>query len=116
MARRITANSQSTSSSSLIQKLGLEPLAERRRQAKATIMYKILNKHVNMPLPYSMSYNHRTTRGHSRRLNIPKSRIDAHLHSFVPSATRVWNSLTQETVTSKNTELFKTCLSTLTYF
>ena len=68
-------------------------LAQRRDHSKIIMMYKIVHNIVHIqpdiPLTYSNAVN---TRGHHLKMQQPATRIDAYLHSFFPSAVKLWNS------------------------
>ena len=94
-ARRITRDfSRDSSATALVASLGLPTLIQRRKQDKVALMYKILNDHLDCrPKPGTLIYNEMPTRGHSRKLQQLQSTTDSYLHSFFPSAIRLWNSL-----------------------
>ena len=50
-------------------------------------------------------------RGHSLKLALPHSRINAHSHSFAVRVIPVWNNLPNDVVTAANIYLFKNRLS-----
>ena len=85
---------KTSSVSDIITKLQWSSLEERRRVAKASMIYKIINGQIEIstsqlhPLPSATR-----TRGHQQRLRVPFSRTKNHQQSFFPSATRIWNSL-----------------------
>ena len=74
--------------SAMINELGWESLAERRAKAKATITYKIINGHVQIPKE-TFSY----TSAHHSRSNAPLlthyCRTDTYKCSFFPNAARL---------------------------
>ena len=53
------------------------------------------------------------TRGHSKRFIQPMTRIDSYLYSFFPSAIKLWNSLPQHVIDSKDYDQFKQRLAGL---
>ena len=111
-ARRICNDfSPYTSASSLVQKLGLEPLGTRRKKNKMTTMFKIMNNTIDVSLPNSITRATRNTRGHSRKLIVPKSRIDAHINSFFPSTVRLWNGLPADMVDASTLSEFVRLIS-----
>ena len=63
------------------------------------MMYKIINGLIDCtPNPGSLQFSksNRVTNGQANKLQIPQYRTDVHLHSFFPSAARLWNRLPQE--------------------
>ena len=49
----------------------------------------------------------KNTRGHNMRFMQPMTRTDSYLHSFFPSAIKIWNSLPQYVIDSKDIDEFK---------
>ena len=84
-----------TKHSSLLSEVGWEPLLCRRKQHKATLLYKIIKKiypaylyrHIHFPPP--LGYNLR----HQQQIVPRYARLDMSIKSFFPSATREWNRL-----------------------
>ena len=70
------------------------PILAQHRDHSKIMMYKICHNIVHIqpdiPLTYSNAVN---TRGHHLKMQQPATRIDAYLHSFFPSAVKLWNSL-----------------------
>ena len=68
-------------------------LAERRAQARVTMLYKALNNLVDLPtdqlIPSTVP-----TRGHCKKYQIPFSRTNILQHSFCPRTIKTWNDLT----------------------
>ena len=90
-------------------------LAQCRQQERAIMMFKIIHNLVNIPVnsyltPVSMTHD---TRGHNMRFTQPMTRIDSYLHSFFPSAIKIWNSLPQHVIDSKDIDEFKQRLAGL---
>ena len=52
-------------------------------------------------------------RGHNMRFMQPITRTNSYLHSFFPSAIKVWNSLPQHVIDSKDIDEFKQRLAGL---
>ena len=109
-ARFVKGDYRTTSSvTKMMKQLQWQPLQQRRKAAKAVMMNKILKKEIEIPSDHLVTSNssHRT-RGHQQRLVVPRSRINSHIQSFFPSATRIWNGLPQEVVNcSGNSEMFR---------
>merc|ERR1712240_823181 len=86
---------------------------ERRAKLKVTTFYKILNNllHVSNNDPILVNT--------SRRLfnyNVPQSRLNIHLHSFIPSTIRLWNSLPGRTKASAALNEFKSSIRNHNFF
>ena len=115
-ARRILQDfSPKTSASALVAKLHLDTLQHRRAASKATLMYKIMNGLVDMPIRQGVIEKvSRSTRGHQLKLRVPHARTDVYKHSFFPSAVRLWNSLDQASITATTVPAFKTSLENWT--
>ena len=111
-ASRFVTNSYSWSVSvtNLINNLGWKSLQNRRACIKATMMYKISNNLINMPCNQSLIPCTSHTRHHQLCYQLPYSRINTHLYSFFPSAIRLWNSLSQQTINSPTLDHFKRTL------
>jgi hypothetical protein len=76
--------------------------------------YKIMHKLVDINVPPGMLQPAaRCTRGHQQKLLVPHTRTDVYRHSFFPSATRLWNSLTEDAVAAPTLPAFKTSLKVL---
>ena len=108
-ARRITQDFSPTSSASaILEKLKLPPLKERRSTQKAVMMHKIINCQIDItPRPGLVTPITHTSRGHSSKIRVPQSRTDGYLHSFFPSAIRLWNSLPESAVSAPTPSAFK---------
>ena len=69
-------------------------LVKSRDHFKVIMMYKIVHNIVHIqpdiPLSYSKAVN---IRGHYLKMLQPTTRVDAYLHSFFPSAAKLWNLL-----------------------
>ena len=115
-ARRIRQDySPKTSASALVAKLHLEPLQHRREVSKATMMYKIMNGLVDMPIRQGVIQQvSRSTRGHQLKLQIPHARTNVYKYSFFPSAIRLWNTLDQASITAPTVPAFKSSLENCT--
>ena len=113
-ARRILKDfDRETSATSLLNRLELEPLHQRRKVDKAAMVYRIVNDLVDIQASAHFQQANRRLRGQQNKFIVPQSRTAIHLHSFFPSATRVWNSVTQTAVTAPSVASFKGCLRDL---
>ena len=111
-ARRITRDFDRTSSATaLVASLGLIPLKLRRQQDKTVLMYKIMNGLLDCtPRPGTLQHSTRSSRGQPSKLKVPRSRTEAHLRSFFPSAIRLWNDLPPVATGAASPTAFKTWL------
>ena len=85
--------SRESSVSSMMHTLQWEPLAERRAKAKVTMLYRIANNLVALPLNQYLKPSATNTRGHDYWLFIPYCRTNTLRHVFFPDAARLWNKL-----------------------
>ena len=114
-ARRIFQDfSYTTSASTLVSKLKLPTLEQRRNTAKATMIYKIMNGLVDItPVQGTLTPANRSTRRHTSKLMVPHCRTDVYLHSFFPSAIRIWNNLPSEAPLAGSPKAFKSVIGRL---
>jgi len=74
--------------------------------------YKLIYNHVNANRDCFFTFaTYPVTRGHSLKLALPDSRINARSHSFAVGIIPVWNSFPNDVVTAANIYLFKNMLS-----
>ena len=106
-ARFVSNNYQRYSSvTAMMRQLNWPTLEQRRYEAKAIMMYKILNDLVQVNHS-DLVYNSSVTRGHSLRLLHILTRVDVYSYSFFPSTIRIWNKLPEDIVISPSLDLFK---------
>ena len=106
-ARFVSGNYLRTSSvGSMIASLGWQSLQQRREQAKAVMMYRIINGLVAIDMPPYIRPQ-RATRGHCLRLIPPYCRTQTMKESFFPSAVNIWNGLPDSLVTAPSLDAFK---------
>jgi hypothetical protein len=87
-----------------------QPLADRRRDQRLILLYKIINGLVAIPADQHIQPNQRPSRNrHTKTLLIHTCNTDIYKHSFIPRSTIDWNSLPEATVTSKTVDRFKAC-------
>ena len=109
-ARFVTNNySPYTSVTNMLTDLGWKPLSYRRNELRLLMFYKIVHHLVDInvdtlltPLPPM-----HTTRGHDERFLQLSTRINTYLHSFFPSAIKLWNQLPSEVIHLTNYTDFK---------
>jgi len=103
---------QSISYDDMLAMLGLERLELRRLRFDLLMCYKIVYNHVNINRDCFFTFaTYPSTRGHSLKLALPDSIINARLHSFAVRIIPVWNNLPNDVVTAANIYLFKNRLS-----
>ena len=116
-AARFVFNNYSTyaSVSQMLTNLNWPSLAHCRQEQKAVMIFKIVNRLIDIPAsPYLLSVpTDHDTRGHNMRFVQPVTKIDSYLHSFFPSAIKIWNSLPQHVIDSKDIDQFKQRLAGL---
>ena len=115
-ARFVKGDYDRTSSvNTLLNDLGWEALQQRRRYAKATMFYSIVYGLVCIPsAPFLIPASAKATRGHNMKFHVPQSSVNAHMYSFFPSTTRIWNQLPQQAVSAPSLETFKLLLQKTT--
>ena len=98
----------------MLQRLNWPNLSSCRDRLKAITMFKMIHKLIDILLthltPVTSTYH---LRGHSMKFQKPAARIDSYLHSFFPSAIKIWNALPDDVITSTNLNQFKTKLGGL---
>ena len=99
-ARFVFHDYQRTSSvTDMLNKLGWPTLQERRAQAKVYMIYSIKNSLIDIPPSILHVPPHSNTRrGHSQMLFVPYAQTLTYQKSFMPDATRLWNSLPNEVI------------------
>ena len=110
-AARFVCNdfSRHSSVTSMLHNLGWPSLERRRKEAKAVMMYRIVNSLIAIPTsPYLMT----ATRSEYKFVQ-PPTRIDNYKFSFFPSAVRTWNSLPADVAQTSSIDSFKTAMGSL---
>lgn len=82
-------------------------LQRRRKEAKAAMMYRIVNGLVAIPAGRHLTPTQNRTRGHSTRFLQPHTRVQAYKQSFIPSGVRIWNALPTELIEKPSLESFR---------
>ncbi len=115
-ARRICGDfGRETSATALVDKLGLETLKSRRDAGRAIMMYKVMNGAVCVcPKPGTITPTQRQSR-QRHALLVPHSRTNVMLHSFFPTAIRMWNSISTTVTEAPSVDAFRTALKGWTY-
>jgi hypothetical protein len=108
-ARYVANNHRNRSSvSNIIHRLKWRPLADRRKDDRLVMLYKIdrelvvINKE-NRLIPTGR----KTRKSHNRSFQIPSFRIDTRKMSFFPRTVRDWNLLAPDIVELDTPEAFK---------
>jgi len=116
-AARFVFNNYSTTSSvtEILQRLNWKPLVHCRNQLKAITIFKIIHSLIDIPanthlIPLSSDH---ITRDYQWRFKQPMTKINSYLHSFFPSAIKIWNSLSDDIVSSTTLNQFKQKLAGL---
>ena len=92
-----------SSATSMVSQLGWKPLAERRREHRLFMLYKIINGLVAMPADTHLHFNTRNTQiSNSKSLKLPICTTDTFKHSLFPATIRDWNLLPDDVVNCKN--------------
>ena len=99
--------------SAMLNQLNWPSLETRRDYLKIIMFYKIIKGLVDITPSYDLTSVLNVTRGHSYRFHVTSSRINCHLFSFIPAATRLWNSLPSHMVEVNSLELFRKQLAIL---
>jgi len=100
----------------ILNKLNLPSLSSRRDNMKLIsylvyiYIYKLINHHILIS-NNDLTLLHMSTWGHYYRYSRPSSRLDCHLHSFFPSAIKLWNNLLPDAVDTTSLERFKQLLN-----
>jgi len=92
---------------SMIGSLGWDSLQQRRTQAKAVMMYRIVYGHVAIALPTTLQPQGALTRGHCFRYIPQYCRTQSMKTSFFPTAAAIWNQLPDSLVTAPSLDAFK---------
>ena len=90
-------------------------LQQRRMQCKTVMLYRVVHQLVSIPVtPFLTPV--RDLRGHNMKFLIPQSTVNAHLYSFFPNATRIWNQLPPSLVSAASSETFRDQLPSNTIY
>ena len=88
--------------------LGWQPLATRRREARLVLLYKVVHGLVAVPHEGHIRMNNSRTRSNnSLRLHIYSPNTETAKNSFFPKTIKDWNKLNEETVTTESLLFFK---------
>ena len=113
-ARIITGGIIRTPTKLLYDEIGLEPLKSRRDRNSILLLHKIINGNIPTYLQELKpeENNHRLGRNlrSSNLLRTPKCRITKYQSSFLPRAINLWNKLSNNLISTRNYDTFKTML------
>ena len=88
--------------------LNLTTLELRRLQNDLSFCYKIINGDVHLNVDDFLTFSNNTNlRGHSKKLVVPKTRLNCRKFSFPSRVVHPWNSLPQAVVDSASLPIFK---------
>ena len=98
-ARMVMSDYRSTSSvTSMLNQLQWSTLQERRAQAKAVMMYRVVYQLIDIPLYILVPII--SSRGNNITFLVPYARTLMYQKAFFPDTIRIWNSLPSEVVTA----------------
>jgi hypothetical protein len=95
----------------MLQELGWEPLAHRRRVACLVVFYKIRFSLIAVPMPPFVTPPNRPRPGHLHQYKVPYCSTEAYKNSFFPQTIRSWNHLPSSIAYQSSLPLFTTALS-----
>ena len=107
--RFVSGNYQrDTSVTAMREDLCLSTLEERRRRARTTMFYKVINNLIAIPTPDYLQQRTRTTRSSQRQRFVRlSSTSDTYKHSFFPRTLRDWDALPQNVIELPSVAQFK---------
>jgi hypothetical protein len=95
---------RSINSHDLVNTLMWESLEARRQLNQVTLLYKVNNGYMNINLPPDIKPSRRGTKC---KFSQPYSSIDAYSYSPFVRSIRIWNKLSDDTITAKSLPIFK---------
>ena len=92
----------------MLNHLSWPTLEQQRNYFKLLVLFKLIHGLVAIP-SITLTPIVSCIRGHSHRYSIPPVRTETYLHSFLPSAIKLWNNLPQSYALTKisNIDNFK---------
>ena len=101
--------SRESSVTSMLNKLDLTPLSDRRREARLIMLYKIIHEIVAInPSEYLIPNTRQTRSAHGYRQ--PRCNTTTYQQSYFPRTIRDWNSISIEARQAATIETFKSKL------
>ena len=112
--RRYNPDEDHISVTALLEELGWEDLASRRKDARCTLLHKVLNGHVDVDdelrPPYSDTRLRSGASNELKRIPSSMKKCEPYHHSFFPRTVRDWNRLPTPARMTKDLEEFKAAL------
>ena len=100
--------SRTSSVTAMLSKLDWVPLAERRRDARLTLMFKIINDLIAIPAEeYLTKSSSRTRSGASNSYRLYTTNTSTYANSFFPRTIKDWNSLPIDIKAVESLDQFK---------
>lgn len=101
-----------SSVTAMLQNLKWTTLAERRKDARLTMLYKIVNHKIAIDSDsYLFPANTRTRSKNNKKFIPYATSIDAYKYSFFPRTVPEWNNLDQCVIDCESVEAFKAALA-----
>ena len=95
----------------MLKDLEWKPLAERRKDDRLALLYKVLNNLSAITADDFLTYSQTKTRkNHHLTLNLYAPKTDLFKYSFFPRTIVQWNNLPKEVVNAGNLSQFKAAL------
>ncbi|KAK3108978.1 hypothetical protein FSP39_020141 [Pinctada imbricata] len=95
-----------------MEKLKWRPLADRRRDLRLVLLYKLVHDLVAIPADSLFEYNTRSSRTqHSKSIKVFSCNTEAFKNSFVPATIKEWNKLPSDVINSKTADQFKAAIA-----
>ena len=113
-AARFVKNDYSKTSSvtSMLRDLKWQPLAERRRDQRLCLLFKIISGLVAIPTEPHIAFNpHPSRNRNSKSICVYSCNSDIFKNSFFPRTILDWNTLPEPAVLCKSSETFRTAIS-----
>ena len=111
----LSSYSRTTSVTSLLEQLKLEPLQTRRRIQRLAFIYKILNGQVAVPMAdLDLKFNKRPIRGkatNTKRLETLRSNTNEYKFSFATRTIKEWNAIPQTVASADSAASLRSRLS-----
>ena len=111
MARFVCNEYGPVSITRLLENLSWPTLQQRRTCNRGIMLYKILNKQVEIPiLPTIFRPNTSVIRGNNKRFIQLQCHLNCYRNSFFPDAIRIWNTLPQQIIDCSDVDSFRTSI------
>ena len=95
----------------MMKDLKWQPLHERRRDQRLTLMYKMVNGLVAIPADTLFTCNTRPSRNsHSKTIRVTTCNTEVYKNSYVPTTINDWNQLPEVGINSETLNQFKAAL------